>query len=213
MSKFFLEKGDVRYRRQRKAKLREFKVKDLVYLYHPTLKPGLSKKFAKPWSGQWQITKKISELNYEIVDKKGKRQALHVNRFKKSFNLELWKPNGSKESKKNAPKRVTRPRREKRDPQADFKIGPYPLAYPQNPETRNEREPQVDHSPATPAVPQSLIETPISATSDQGYFPPEPPISRRELQTSRTQPPLTRLRVKVHSHNNGNRDLVIRVCD
>jgi hypothetical protein len=87
----------------------------LVYLYHPALKPGLSKKLAKPWSGPWQITKKISELNYKIVDKKGKRQVVHIDRLKKSFNLELWKQNGSKESKKKRAKLGNEnPAREKR---------------------------------------------------------------------------------------------------
>jgi hypothetical protein len=108
----------------RKAKPGEFEVQDVVYLYHSTRKPGMSKKFAKTWSGPWQITK-IFELNYEIVGRKGKRQVLHVNRLKKAYNLELWKPNGSKESRKNAPKRVTRSRHDKRDSRADFKIGPY----------------------------------------------------------------------------------------
>jgi hypothetical protein len=107
----------------RKAKPREFAAQELVYLYNPALKPGLSKKFAKPWSGLWKSTKKIFELNYERVDKNGKRQVVRVNPLTKSFNLELWKPNGSKESKKNAPKKATRPRHDKGDTQADFKIG------------------------------------------------------------------------------------------
>jgi hypothetical protein len=56
-SEVFLEKDDVMHRRQRKTKPKEFEVQDLVCMYHPTLKPGFSKKFAKPWSGPWQITK------------------------------------------------------------------------------------------------------------------------------------------------------------
>jgi hypothetical protein len=122
-SEIFLEKDDVKYRRQRKTKPREFEVQDLVCLYHPTLKHGLSKKFAKPWSGPWQITKKIPDLNYEIVDKKGKRQAVHVNRLKKAYNLELWKPNGKKDSEKNAPKRVTRPGPRKEILRRSLKLG------------------------------------------------------------------------------------------
>jgi hypothetical protein len=122
------------------------------------------------------------------VDKQGKQQVVHVNCLKKSFNSELWKQTGSKESKNNAPRRVTRPPHEKGDPQADFKIGPYPLVYPQSPEARNEHEPQVDHSPATPAIPQSPIETPIPDRIDTDYLPSDSPISRRKLQTSRTQP-------------------------
>ena len=72
----------------RKAKPREFAVQDLVYLYNPALKPGLTRKFAKPWIGPCQNTKKISGLNYEIVHLKGKLQVVHVNRLKKSFNPE-----------------------------------------------------------------------------------------------------------------------------
>jgi hypothetical protein len=68
---------------ERKAKPREFEVQDLVYLYKPALKPGLTRKFAKPWVGPCQITKKISELNYEIVDLKGKYQVVQINRLKK----------------------------------------------------------------------------------------------------------------------------------
>jgi len=67
----------------RKAKSQESEVQDLVYLYNPALKPGLTRKFAKPWIGPCQITRKISELNYEIVDLKGKRQVVHINRLKK----------------------------------------------------------------------------------------------------------------------------------
>ena len=76
----------------RKAKPREFAVQDLVYMYNPALKPGLTRKFAKPWIGPCQITKKISELNYEIVDEKGRRQVLHINRLKKSYNPKVWNP-------------------------------------------------------------------------------------------------------------------------
>jgi hypothetical protein len=50
----------------RKAKVRHFKVDDLVYLYNPSVKPGLTKKFSRPWTGPYRITKRLSELNYEI---------------------------------------------------------------------------------------------------------------------------------------------------
>ena len=47
----------------RKPKARSFEVNDLVYLYTPVSKPGLSRKFRKAWNGPYQITKKISNLN------------------------------------------------------------------------------------------------------------------------------------------------------
>jgi hypothetical protein len=48
----------------RKVKERDFKVGDLVYLYSPAIKPGLTRKFHLAWAGPFQITRKTSELNY-----------------------------------------------------------------------------------------------------------------------------------------------------
>jgi len=67
----------------RKTKSRESEIQDLVYLYNPSLKPGLTRKFVKPWIGPCEITKKISELNYEIVNEKGRSQVVHIIRPKK----------------------------------------------------------------------------------------------------------------------------------
>ena len=46
----------------RRAKLRKFKVGDIVYLYSPAMKPGLSRKFNKPWSGPHKITRVVTHL-------------------------------------------------------------------------------------------------------------------------------------------------------
>ena len=63
----------------RKAKLQNFEPEDLVYLYNPTVKPGLTKTFAKMWTGPFKVTKKISKMNYEIRDRSCMKQAVHVN--------------------------------------------------------------------------------------------------------------------------------------
>ena len=65
----------------RRAKLREFKVGDLVYLYSPAMKPGRSRKFNKPWAGPYKITKVVTHLNYEIVEHNDKKQTVHINRL------------------------------------------------------------------------------------------------------------------------------------
>ena len=64
----------------------------MVYLYNPAMKPGRSRKFYRPWAGPFKVTKRISELNYEIIDQKGKKQVVHINRLKIAENPELWKP-------------------------------------------------------------------------------------------------------------------------
>jgi hypothetical protein len=46
----------------RRTKPREIEAQDLVYLYNPAFKSGLTRKFAKPWVGTCQITKKVSEI-------------------------------------------------------------------------------------------------------------------------------------------------------
>ena len=46
----------------------------LVYLYNPAKKPGLSRKFLKPWQGLYKVTKKLSDLNYEVTYQYGKKR-------------------------------------------------------------------------------------------------------------------------------------------
>ena len=43
------------------AKFCDSKANDLVYLYNPAKKPGLTWKFHKPWTGPFNIVKKISD--------------------------------------------------------------------------------------------------------------------------------------------------------
>jgi hypothetical protein len=79
-------------RYDRRAKHRQFKPGKFAYLYNPAKKPGLTKKFYKPWQGPCQVTRKISGLNYEIADRSGKRQIVNINRFKRAYNFESWIP-------------------------------------------------------------------------------------------------------------------------
>ena len=126
-------------------------------------------------------------MNYGIMDLKGKRQVVHVNCLK-SFNPELWKPKLRQEPEKNAPRRIAKLHKANGYSLDDFKIGPYPLVCPQNSEARTEHEPVVDDSPDTPDLTQQPTETLISDRNDPSYRPPNTPLSRRELQTSRTSP-------------------------
>jgi len=73
----------------RKAKARHFEVNDLMYLYTPAMKAGLTKKFKKFWSGPYKIIRKISELKFEIVSQDNQMQIVHVNRLKRCYNQSL----------------------------------------------------------------------------------------------------------------------------
>jgi hypothetical protein len=89
----------------RRAKLREFNVGDLVYLYNPSIRPGLSKKFRKPWSSIHKVITKISSINYKIIDQKGKEQTLHANRIKPAYNQELWRPKTERKPERKLPQK------------------------------------------------------------------------------------------------------------
>jgi hypothetical protein len=69
----------------RKAKQRHFAVNDIVYLFNPAMKVGLTKKFRQVWSGPYRITRRISEWNYEIMSQDGRKWVVHVNRIKIHF--------------------------------------------------------------------------------------------------------------------------------
>jgi hypothetical protein len=79
---------------ERKAKTRSF-VRELVYSDNPSRKPGKCRKFHKPWTCPFKITAKLSELNYEIVSMTGKKLVVHINRLKKAYNEDTWKPSVS----------------------------------------------------------------------------------------------------------------------
>jgi hypothetical protein len=66
-----------------KAKERKFEV-DKVYLFCPARKPGRCHKFRSFWKGPFIVVQKLFDLNYKIVNKKGKEFVVHINRLKKS---------------------------------------------------------------------------------------------------------------------------------
>ena len=175
----------------RRAKHREFEVGDLVYLYKPARRPGLSAKSFRPWTGPHQVTAKISKLNYEIQDRKAKRQIVHVNRLKAAHDSSLWKPinEGNRSRKPSSKSPVTIDSGE----EAELLAIPIPLV---------QEVPTGDRRPLvpTPVVPQpapQVLDTPGSERSDPSYFPPTTPNSRRELQATRLEPPVTRARARI----------------
>ena len=66
---------------QHKEKIQQFNIGELVYLFNPTTKEGMSGKLVKRWDGPYTITRKISKVNYEII-KENRVQTVHANRLK-----------------------------------------------------------------------------------------------------------------------------------
>ena len=66
------------------SKNKNIKVNDLVMLYTPIIKRGLSKKFVKCNSGPYRVLRKLGPVNYVINSvKNGNAQHVHVDRVTK----------------------------------------------------------------------------------------------------------------------------------
>lgn len=59
----------------------EYELGDLVWLYTPKTKPGLSKKLSPKNSGPFEVTAKHSPVSYNITDAQGKTQRVHIQRL------------------------------------------------------------------------------------------------------------------------------------
>jgi hypothetical protein len=74
----------------KKATERKFEVNDKVYLFCPIREPGRCPEFRWFWQRLFITLQKSSDLNYKIIDKKGKEYAFHINRLKKSYVQIPW---------------------------------------------------------------------------------------------------------------------------
>ena len=153
----------------RRTKQRKFSINDLAYLYNPAFKQGLSKKFSKKFRSPYRVSKKITDLNYEITDSLGKKQIVHINRLKRAYNSEFWTPQQKQKTPKQKHKRLTKTRDEETD--FEFRLGPFPPTTPHHAAERIEPVPPDDHSPHTPHVTPQPIETPASERHDPSYHP------------------------------------------
>jgi hypothetical protein len=176
----------------RKATTRRFEAGELVYLHNPSVKPGLTKKFSNPWKGPFKVTNRLSDLNYEIIGQNNKKQVVHINRLKKAYNQNLWKPEKEKKAVKKLPKPPVEYTTEEEE---ELPARSFPLASTSREVLPNQV--RIDSSPAQPPA-----VSPSTDRSDPTYHPPETPRSKRELQITRNEPPITRSRARILSQDN-----------
>ena len=81
----------------RRAKERNLKAGDIVYLFSPAKKPGQSSKFWKPWTGPFKDVARLSRWNYRVRNLPGKGSVVHVNRLKQANKQGIWKEKGRKD--------------------------------------------------------------------------------------------------------------------
>ena len=172
---------------------------DKVYLYNPARKLGKCFKFHKFWTGPFEITAKLSDLNYEITSMGHKKQVVHVNRLKMAYDLKIWKPKPKLEiSKKRKNQKAVKP--EEQEEENEMQIGSLPLLKRGRLiEGLEPRTPQ-NQVPCTP-VSASQTVSPHSERRDPSYEPPRTPWSRREQRTVRPEPPLTRSRTPIQTQD------------
>jgi len=81
------------------TKLVTFSEGDYVYLKEMTVGVGKSKKFRNRWRGPSLITRRLSDLNYQIQIKPDKRVVVNINRFKRCHDP----PKRKRDKKENVP--------------------------------------------------------------------------------------------------------------
>jgi hypothetical protein len=186
----------------KKAKERNFEIGEVVYLFCPAKEPGRCQKSRRVWQGPYKIIRKLSSLNYRIVDKKGKESVVHVNRLKKSHDQRLWDPfNQSRPKEKQ-----TRPRKiegqdedeviQSRPMLSEEAREPQRLHEPQGTdETRQSISPRPEQPQRTetPAIRRAPLPENLDSTRrDPNYEPSSSPRSRRELEATPQGPQVTK---------------------
>ena len=141
----------------------------------------------------------MSKWNYRIRNVRGKESVVHVNKLKRSYKQGIWKERGQEECY-----RKQRIRRQEPGEDESAILAPRPISIPApqddrrqpSPGTPNRNLPRQMDTPAS--APQSL-DAPGSQRLDPKYVPPDTPRSRRELGTTRPQPPITRLQSRLQA--------------
>jgi hypothetical protein len=80
-------------------------------------------------------------------------------------------------------------------------LGPFPLLQTTRQDAVAEPVVQPDQTPYTPEPSPQTLDTPGSERRDPTYFPNQTPNSRRELQPTRTEPPVTRSKARIGSQD------------
>ena len=162
----------------------------------PHENPAYQKKIHRCWAGPYQITAKISDLNYKISGHNGRKSIVHLNRLKLAYNDVIKTSNPRPRRQRREGTRRTSVSSENCEGPGTITLGRLPLVT--SLPDRDDCPPAPStHLPCTSPPPADSLM--IEDRSDLTYLPPDTPTSRRELQTTRVSPPLTRLRARITS--------------
>ena len=127
---------------------------------------------------------------------------MHVNRLKNAYSQDHWNSRPKQKTAKRSPKQLHGPLQS--DDENEIKIGPFPLVMPRISTNGREQTTPRYQVLDTPESATTALDTPFSEQYDLSYQPPDTPQSRRELQPTRTEPPVKRYRTRILSQNSVN---------
>jgi hypothetical protein len=154
---------------------------------------------------------KLSDLNYKIVDKKGKEFVVHINPLKKSYDQTTWSFEKARPSRQKARQLNVE---EPLDGNAEIKSRFITTGYERKLQVIEKRssgeeqeqldqEPQVLEHVETPGTYKNgRRQMPDSLVLDPDYEPPNSPRSRRELATTPITPPVIMSRATLQLQEN-----------
>ena len=177
-------------------KNREFQKGEWVFLYNPTRRPVLSRKFVKSWSGPFQIRAKISDLNYEILGHNNRKWVVHINRPKAAHGYEARESNPRKTRTNRQRKNAAISHRS--EELIEVKLGTRPF-FKEVPQEHDSVHNSPLRSPDCSSPTHHTLDTPTSERSDPSYLPENTPRSRRAIQSTRDKSPLTRARTRLNA--------------
>jgi hypothetical protein len=121
-----------------------------------------------------------------------------VNRLKKAFDSGAWKPKAKQKAKKP---RVKTQGDAEEELEEEVTLRPFPLLQATRQEAIAEPVVPPDQTPHTPEPSPQILDTPASERCDPTYIPNQTPKSRRELQPTRIEPPVTRSKARIVSQD------------
>jgi len=121
------------------------------------------------------------------MDQNNKSQAAHVNHPKIAHNIDHSKPKQHTNARNKTVKKVKKHLNE--EEAGEIRIGSLPMEIPKYTHRTESETPRVQ-TPNTPDPVQHMVEAPLLEMDNQNYTPSRTPRSHREMQLTRTEPPL-----------------------
>jgi hypothetical protein len=182
--------------RNQPTRIRPFYVGEIVSLSRPERKPGQSQ---KSWVGPFKVIGKLSNVNYQIVNLKGKVSMVHVERLTKAHNPDIWWSKKAHEVFRNRPAQREEP---EEDSGSENGSGlSLDLVTLSRIRSLTRQNPRLDSPEVldTPEVSQQCLDSPEPENDESGRVSSNSPTPRCETSTTTSEAPNTELQSRLRS--------------